>query len=60
LPFVSRAGHTRYVAALAAVFPLVAARACWRVSGGQRIWNFTGIESPLFWAICCMVVVVHG
>ena len=52
--------YTRTVAALAAVFLLVAAGACWRVSGGKCIWNFTGVEYPLFWAICCIVVAMHG
>ena len=52
--------YTRYVAALAAVFLLVAAWACWRFSGGKWIWNFTGVEYPLFWAICCIVVAMHG
>ena len=52
--------YTRYVAALAAIFLLVAAWACWRHSGGKWIWNFTGIEYPLFWAICCIVVAMHG
>jgi putative oxidoreductase len=52
--------QTRFVAALVAVFLLVAAWACWRVSGGKWIWNFTGVEYPLFWAICCIVVAMHG
>ena len=52
--------HTRIVAALVAVFLLVAAWACWRHSGGKWIWNFTGVEYPLFWAICCIVVAMHG
>jgi putative oxidoreductase len=52
--------YTRYVAALVAVFLLVAAWACWRHSGGKWIWNFGGLEYPLFWAICCIVVAMHG
>ena len=52
--------YTRYVAALVAVFMLVAAWACWRVSNGKWIWNFGGLEYPLFWSICCVVVAMHG
>ena len=52
--------QTRTVAALAAAFLLVAAWACWRHSGGKWIWNFGGLEYPLFWAICCVVVAIHG
>ena len=52
--------YTRYVAALVAVFMLVAAWACWRVSNGKWIWNFGGLEYPLFWSLCCVVVAMHG
>jgi putative oxidoreductase len=52
--------YTRYVAALVAVFLFVATWAVWRYSKGQWHWNFGGIEYPLFWAICCVVVAMHG
>ena len=52
--------QTRYVAALVAVFLGVAAWACWRQSAGKWHWNFGGIEYPLFWALCCVVVAMHG
>jgi putative oxidoreductase len=52
--------YTRYVATLAAIFLLVAAWACWRHSGGKWIWNFGGVEYPLFWSIACFVVALHG
>ena len=52
--------QTRYVAAFVAVFLAVAAWACWRVSNGKWIWNFGGLEYPLFWSICCVVVAMHG
>ena len=52
--------YTRYVAILVAVFLLVAAWACWRHSGGKWIWNLGGMEYPVFWAICCIVVAMHG
>ena len=52
--------YTRYVAAIVAVFLFVASWACWRVSNGKWHWNFGGMEYPLFWAICCVVVAMHG
>lgn len=52
--------YTRYVAALVAVFLAVAAWACRRVSNGKWHWNLGGMEYPLFWAICCVVVAMHG
>jgi putative oxidoreductase len=52
--------YTRYVAALVAVFLFVAAWAVWRVSDGKWLWNIGGMEYPLFWAICCVVVAMHG
>lgn len=52
--------YTRYVAAFLPLFTLVAAWACWRVSNGKWIWNFGDSEYPLFWAICCVVVAMHG
>lgn len=52
--------YTRYVAALVAVFLFVASWAVWRHSGGKWLWNIGGFEYPLFWAICCVVVAMHG
>ena len=52
--------YTRYVAAFVAIFLLVAAWACWRVSNGKWLWNLGGFEYPLFWAICCGVVAMRG
>jgi uncharacterized membrane protein YphA (DoxX/SURF4 family) len=52
--------YTRYVAALVAVFLFVATWAAWRVSDGKWLWNIGGCEYPLFWAICCVVVAMHG
>jgi putative oxidoreductase len=52
--------YTRYVAFLAGAFLLVAAWASYRYSEGKWIWNFGGAEYPLFWAICCFVVAMHG
>ncbi len=52
--------YTRYVAALVAVFMFVASWAVWRVSNGKWLWNTGGFEYPLFWAICCVVIAMHG
>jgi putative oxidoreductase len=52
--------YTRYVALLEAVFLLVAAWAVWRYSQGKWLWNIGGYEYCLFWAICCIVVAMHG
>jgi len=52
--------YTRYVALLEAVFLLVAAWASWRYSKGKWLWQIGGLEYCLFWAICCIVVAMHG
>jgi putative oxidoreductase len=51
---------TTYVAAVAAIHLGVAAVAVYRVSGGKWLWNIGGYEYCLFWAICCVVVAMHG
>jgi putative oxidoreductase len=51
---------TTYVAALAAVHLAVAAAAVYRVAEGKWLWNIGGYEYPVFWAICCLVVAMHG
>jgi hypothetical protein len=38
----------------------VATWAAWRVSNRKWLWNIGGCEYPLFWAICCVVVAMHG
>ena len=52
--------YTRYVALIEAVFLLVAAWAVWRYSKGKWLWQTGGFEYCLFWAICCIVVGMHG
>ena len=52
--------HTRYVALLEAVFLSVAAWSVWRYSQGKWLWNIGGYEYCTFWAICCIVVAMHG
>ncbi|HEV1999429.1 MAG TPA: DoxX family protein [Xanthobacteraceae bacterium] len=49
-----------YVAAIAAIHLLVAAAATYRVSGGKWLWNIGGMEYPVFWAITCAAVAMHG
>ena len=51
---------TTYVAAVAAIHLTVAAVATYRVSGGKWLWNIGGYEYCVFWAICCVVVAMHG
>jgi putative oxidoreductase len=48
-----------YVAAIAAFHLLVAAVATYRVTG-KWLWNIGGMEYPLFWAIACAAVAMHG
>jgi putative oxidoreductase len=45
---------------LAFVHLMVAAVAVYRVSEGKWLWNIGGCEYPVFWAICCAVVAMHG
>jgi putative oxidoreductase len=52
--------YTQYVAAIAAIHLLVAAVAVWRVSKGKWLWNIGGYEYCVFWALCCVVVAMHG
>ena len=49
-----------YVAAIAAFHLLVAAAGVYRVSSGKWLWNIGGIEYPVFWAIACAAVAMHG
>ncbi|HEY4775188.1 MAG TPA: DoxX family protein [Xanthobacteraceae bacterium] len=52
--------YTTYAAAVAAIHLGVATIAVYRVSAGKWLWNIGGCEYPLFWAICCVVVAMHG
>jgi len=51
--------YTTYVAAVGAIHLGVAAVAVYRVTG-KWLWNIGGFEYCLFWAICCVVVAMHG
>ena len=52
--------YTTYVAAVAAIHLAVAAAAVWKVTKGKWLWNIGGCEYCVFWAICCVVVAMHG
>lgn len=52
--------YVPWVAAIAAIHLTVATLAVFRLSGGKWLWNIGGCEFPLFWAICCIVVAIHG
>lgn len=52
--------YVQFVAAVAAFYLVVATVAVYRSSGGKWLWNIGGCEFPLFWAICCIVVSIHG
>jgi putative oxidoreductase len=51
--------YPMYVGAVAAIHLAVATVAVYRVTG-KWLWNIGGCEYPLFWAICCAVVALHG
>jgi len=50
---------TVYAGAIAAIHLAVATVAVYRVTG-KWLWNIGGCEYCLFWAICCLVVAMHG
>jgi len=51
--------YPMYFGAVAAFHLAVATVAVYRVTG-KWLWNIGGCEYPLFWAICCLVVAMHG
>jgi len=51
--------YPMYVGAVAAIHLAVATVAVYRVTG-KWLWNVGGCEYPLFWAICCVTVALHG
>ena len=51
--------YTTWVGWIAAFHLLVAGAAVWRVTR-KWLWNIGGFEYCLFWAICCVVVAMHG
>lgn len=51
--------YIQYVATVAAIHLLVAAIATYKVTKSW-IWVIGGIEYCVFWALCCLVVAMHG
>ena len=45
-----------YLGLIAAIHLMVASAAIYRVTKGKWLWNISGCEYPVFWAICCVVV----
>jgi putative oxidoreductase len=52
--------YTKLAAWVAAFHLCVAAAGVYRTSGGKWLWNIGGSEFCIFWAICCVVVAMHG
>ena len=52
--------YTVVAAWIAAIHLGVAAVAVYRVTGGKWLWNIGGNEYCVFWAICCVIVAMHG
>ena len=52
--------YTSYAGWIAAIHLGVASAAVYRVTGGKWLWNIGGYEYCLFWALCCVVVAMHG
>ena len=50
---------TRYVAAVASIYLLIAAGAAYR-SNHKWLWHVGGAEYGVFWALSCGVVAMHG
>ena len=51
---------TRYAALGAAAVLGIAAWALFTVKGFGWVWNKGGFEYPIFWAITCLAVAIHG
>lgn len=52
--------YTHFVAAIAVIHLSTAAVAVYRLSGHKWLWNIGGCEFPVFWAIACLAVAIHG
>jgi putative oxidoreductase len=50
--------YTKFVAFVAFIHLLVAAAATYKVTKSW-IWVIGGVEYCVFWALCCLVVVMH-
>ncbi|HEY2759049.1 MAG TPA: DoxX family protein [Pseudolabrys sp.] len=51
--------YTSYIAAIAFIHLLVAAAAMYKLNRCW-IWVIGGVEFCIFWALCCLVVAMHG
>ena len=51
--------YTQYVGFIAFIHLLVAAAATYKVTKSW-IWVIGGVEYCIFWALCCLVVAMHG
>jgi putative oxidoreductase len=51
--------YTSYIAAIACIHLLVAAAAMYKLNRCW-IWVIGGAEFCIFWALCCLVVAMHG
>lgn len=49
-----------YASWLGASFMLCAGVASYKISGGKWNWSLGGCELHVFWALCMMIVAVHG
>ena len=49
-----------YTAWLGALFMLSAGAASYKISGGKWNWSLGGCELHVFWALCMVIVAIHG
>ena len=49
-----------YASWLGAMFMLSAGAASYKISGGKWNWSLGGCELHVFWALCMVIVAVHG
>jgi putative oxidoreductase len=52
--------YTPYSAIAAALYLSVISAIVFYVSGGKWFWNTGGCEYPVVWAICNLLVAIHG
>ena len=49
-----------YASWLGAMFMLSAGAASYKISGGKWNWSLGGCELHVFWALCMVIVAIHG
>ena len=49
-----------YASWLGALFMLAAGAASYKISGGKWNWILGGCEFHVFWALCMVIIAVHG